>query len=777
MNRRSLAAAFLLLLAAAIPLQAQWLDGWEYRRPVTVGNPCGETLANHQARVDLDGSFDFTRALPDGADLRVTSADGTTQLPFWIEQWDAVGQRAAVWAVIPELPPAGATVYIYYGKSDAVAAVDGSAAFPLFYDGFEGIEAGGVPGSGMDNPGEWARHSGNPMIAPGPPGAWDDHGATYASVIWDETAGEYRMYYHGFSETQMHQIGLAVSGSLDGPWTRLPAPVLTPGPAAWDGQSVRVPMVWKEGPTDYRMIYTGQGSGGMQVGYATSTDGLAWTRHPGNPVFNDPTWATGQTQNWGVMKVGSEYLMWYGNFVQRESGIAVSTDLVNWTPHTTAPVFASSGDPGDDRYSQYCPFSFSHDGDYYVLVPSYDAGANFGRVYLYRSSSPYFPEADRQLVRVALTVGQDGQWDDHDLCTPFVFTGGVDRIVLPGEDLRVFYSGEEGDNIWAEGLVLEADPAAALADAGLPSTGTNWTTTGDVTVTDTPVRQGLRSVRQNDTSLVAVTQLRGAFTTQTSGVVSAWMRRSAATEGDYDIYLYAGTTLAAVAGLGRDGDFHSWDGSFQPTGIAWSPDTWYLVSLAFDTDMDQYDLFVEDQNLDELVRVAGVAFGNPAGSIDSAVLYTSSLFQEEGFADDVRLRAWCGAEPGITIGLEETTGTVGAQLTCIPASGILPFTVQFTARLTNRYTGQIRRLAARVNLTMGSGGHITSWRAGFTNVAPGDSYVAAWNQNLPALGTLLGENLFRLSAEDVTPAPYNQPPYPAAGDTATAACTVTGVAP
>ena len=93
----------------------------------------------------------------------------------------------------------------------------------------------------------------------------------------------------------------------------------------------------------------------MQVGYATSTDGISWTKHASNPVFNDPTWATGATENWGVMKVGSEYLMWYTNFGMRQSGIAVSTDLVNWTPHTTGPIFASSGIASDDRYSQFCP--------------------------------------------------------------------------------------------------------------------------------------------------------------------------------------------------------------------------------------------------------------------------------------------------------------------------------------------------------------------------------------------------------------------------------------
>ncbi len=48
---------------------------------------------------------------------------------------------------------------------------------------------------------------------------------------------------------------------------------------------------------------------------------------------------------------------------------------------------------------------------------------------------------------------------------------------------------------------------------------------------------------------------------------------------------------------------------------------------------------------------------------------------------------------------------------------------------------------------------------------------------IPALGSVIGVNLFELVGEDVTPAPFNQPPYPPAGDTATASCMVTGVAP
>jgi hypothetical protein len=57
------------------------------------------------------------------------------------------------------------------------------------------------------------------------------------------------------------------------------------------------------------------------------------------------------------------------------------------------------------------------------------------------------------------------------------------------------------------------------------------------------------------------------------------------------------------------------------------------------------------------------------------------------------------------------------------------------------------------------------------------NFISSWNQNIPNFGILVGDNLFTLVAEDVTPAPYNQPPYLPAGDTDINACTVTGIAP
>jgi hypothetical protein len=131
-------------------------------------------------------------------------------------------------------------------------------------------------------------------------------------------------------------------------------------------------------------------------------------------------------------------------------------------------------------------------------------------------------------------------------------------------------------------------------------------------------------------------------------------------------------------------------------------------------------------------------------------------------------------EASATVG---SASTLAAAISCLPDTGTLPFTTRITVTLDNLYNGQTRRLAGRINLALGSGGQFSNWRGGYTNVAAGSSYVASWNQNLPALGSLLGNNVFTLVAEDITPAPYNQPPYPPSGDGATDACTVNASAP
>lgn len=131
----------------------------------------------------------------------------------------------------------------------------------------------------------------------------------------------------------------------------------------------------------------------------------------------------------------------------------------------------------------------------------------------------------------------------------------------------------------------------------------------------------------------------------------------------------------------------------------------------------------------------------------------------------------------VRVGQETITPTVDATLGCDPGSGMVPFQTAITVTLTNIYMVYDRQVAGHIDVQLAGGGNFPNWRAGYTNLTPGETYTAFWMQTIPALGGVIGDNVFTLFAEDVTSAPYNQPPYVPSGSTATDTCTVTAIAP
>jgi len=112
-----------------------WYDlNWLYRRPIVLTNQCGTPLTDYQILISLDNSFDFANANSDGSDIRVTDADGTTLIPFWIENWDPGNQQAEIWIKTSNIPAGGSTAYLYYGNSAAASLSDGNSTFILFDD-------------------------------------------------------------------------------------------------------------------------------------------------------------------------------------------------------------------------------------------------------------------------------------------------------------------------------------------------------------------------------------------------------------------------------------------------------------------------------------------------------------------------------------------------------------------------------------------------------------------------------------------------------------------
>lgn len=148
-------------------------------------------------------------------------------------------------------------------------------------------------------------------------------------------------------------------------------------------------------------------------------------------------------------------------------------------------------------------------------------------------------------------------------------------------------------------------------------------------------------------------------------------------------------------------------------------------------------------------------------------------------------RVFDGTVPGLEVqgGLGRATVGVGdfdliyASMSCAPTTGTLPFTTNFWVVMGSNYALETRRLAGRIDVTLANGSYYTNFRAGYTDLSPGECYSTAWNQPLPAIQPLVGSNLFTLIAEDVTPPPYNQPPHSPSGGTDTDSCVINCSAP
>ena len=80
-------------LAGVASANTDWLIDWDYRTPIEIdGNT--EELTDYQVQITLQGTnysaanyVDFGKVLANGADIRFTDSDKTTEIDFWIEEW------------------------------------------------------------------------------------------------------------------------------------------------------------------------------------------------------------------------------------------------------------------------------------------------------------------------------------------------------------------------------------------------------------------------------------------------------------------------------------------------------------------------------------------------------------------------------------------------------------------------------------------------------------------------------------------------------------------
>jgi predicted GH43/DUF377 family glycosyl hydrolase len=175
----------------------------------------------------------------------------------------------------------------------------------------------------------WAKYPGNPVLG-GELGTCFD-----ISVLREKDT--YRMW---FSWRPKKSIAL-VESKNGVEWTK---PVIVLGPnqqSGWEDDLNR-PVVIQQGQS-YRMWYTGQARGKSSIGYATSKDGLTWQRESRSPVLlADQPWEKGAVMCPHVIHEGTLYRMWYSAGEQYEPnaiGYATSNDGVKWSKHENNPIF------------------------------------------------------------------------------------------------------------------------------------------------------------------------------------------------------------------------------------------------------------------------------------------------------------------------------------------------------------------------------------------------------------------------------------------------------
>jgi len=113
------------------------------------------------------------------------------------------------------------------------------------------------------------------------------------------------------------------------------------GKDTWDRNIRERGYILREEDT-YHLWYTGYNknrSKTLHLGYATSADGLKWTRHPDNPIF-DESWV----EDMQVVKYQQTYYM-FAEGLNDIAHILSSTDKIHWQDHGSIDVRCSTGEP------------------------------------------------------------------------------------------------------------------------------------------------------------------------------------------------------------------------------------------------------------------------------------------------------------------------------------------------------------------------------------------------------------------------------------------------
>ena len=188
----------------------------------------------------------------------------------------------------------------------------------------------------------WQKYRGNPVLG-------GEYGTCF-DICVIEDSGTFRMWL-----SWRPKKSVALSESSDGIHWSAPRIVLAPNPASGWEDDINRPAVVRRAD-GYHMWYTGQSwrrglskegreDGRSAIGYATSSDGVNWTRRMSMPALSPQL----QWEDVAVMcpdvlwdEKNRQWRMWYSGGAQYEPnaiGHATSKDGMNWVKDPDNPIF------------------------------------------------------------------------------------------------------------------------------------------------------------------------------------------------------------------------------------------------------------------------------------------------------------------------------------------------------------------------------------------------------------------------------------------------------
>jgi len=157
------------------------------------------------------------------------------------------------------------------------------------------------------------------------------------------------MWYTGYDSSGVARIGYATSP--DGvTWTKYGSnPVLDVGASgSWEDEDVSWPTVIKESGT-YHLWYTGYDGMTARIGHATSSNGTSWTKDTANPVLDigpPGDWDWLDVYGPSVVKVGGEYMLWYSGETLPQAWQTGYATSSNGSDWTRGEMLIPEGAPG-----------------------------------------------------------------------------------------------------------------------------------------------------------------------------------------------------------------------------------------------------------------------------------------------------------------------------------------------------------------------------------------------------------------------------------------------